>query len=64
MITVEMVVRDYLTIIYFRNNYNIELDYILETKPDWINYCANDNEFWCFIAVNSSTILGIVVSIS
>lgn len=61
MIAVEIVVRDHMTFIYYRNIYvpNYEEPAVLKS----VDFCANKEWFDCIIANNSSTILGVVVSI-
>jgi hypothetical protein len=61
MIFVEIYARDSLIAIYYANIYVVTFSYIKQPKS--IDFCKNGEIFNCIIANNSSTILGVIISI-
>lgn len=63
MFTIEIAIRDYLVELYYKNNYGYDgMD--INLTYDHIDFCAKGQTYRCFLAINSSTIVGIVVSFS
>jgi hypothetical protein len=62
MIFVEIYARDELVFLYYRNIYVFNYGEPLVKKS--VDFCKNGEIFNCIIANNSSTILGIIVSIA
>ena len=64
MVTVEIVARDYLVTLNYLNQFPKGTIIGDMNKTYNTAFCENGERFLCYVANNSSTILGVVVSIS